>query len=197
MKAIAALLAGGQSRRMGTDKALLPVGAGTLLDHMTAKLRALAVADALTVTEVVICRNAPGCLADALPGLGPVGALHSLSLTYPGRELLVVPVDMPLLRAATLTALLGGDAKPRHYAGHFLPLRLVLDPAAVAAIAHRVAPQARDRSLAGLLRELGATALPLSDPEEFANLNHPDDWAHLRDRLAVATTKPQQSHNDR
>ncbi len=199
MKAIAALLAGGQSRRMGTDKALLPVGAGTLLDHMTTKLRALAVADALAIAEVVVCRNAPGCLADVLPGLGPVGALHSLSLAYPGRELLVVPVDMPLLRAATLTTLLGGeDAKPRHYAGHFLPLRLVLDPAAVAAIADRAAAQARDRSLAGLLRELGGHALPLpEDRGEFANLNHPDDWARLRGRLAVATTKPQPSHNDR
>lgn len=192
MKAIAALLAGGQSRRMGTDKALLPVGAGTLLDHMTAKLRALAVA------EVVICRNAPGCLADVLPGLGPVGALHSLSLAYPGRELLAVPVDMPLLRAATLIALLGGaDMSPRHYADCFLPLRLVLDPAAVAAIADRATAQARDRSLAGLVRELGARALPLpEDRDEFANLNHPDDWAQMRDRLGVTATKLQQSHND-
>ncbi|MFZ5655078.1 MAG: molybdenum cofactor guanylyltransferase [Pseudomonadota bacterium] len=179
MNAIGALLAGGRSRRMGTDKALLAVGGGTLLDHMLAKLRAL------PLDEVVICRDAPGCLADALPGLGPLGALYSLSLAYPGRELLAVPVDMPLLRAATLSALLGGgDRAPRHYHAHFLPLRLVLDPVAIAAIAARTATDARDRSLAGLLRALGARALPLpGDAEEFANLNQPGDWARLRDHL--------------
>ncbi|GMU47043.1 MAG: hypothetical protein AMXMBFR26_18250 [Porticoccaceae bacterium] len=180
MNAIGALLAGGRSRRMGRDKALLPVGDGTLLDHMTIRLRALPLA------EVVVCRDAPGCLADALPGLGPLGALHGLSLRYPGRTLLVVPVDMPLLRAATLEKLLSGtEAEPRHYADHPLPLRLALTPNAVASIAARAAPDARDRSLAGLLRELGATALPPpADLGEFANLNHPDDWARLRPQLA-------------
>jgi molybdopterin-guanine dinucleotide biosynthesis protein A len=180
MNAIGALLAGGRSRRMGCDKALLPVGDGTLLDHMLARLRAL------PLTEVVVCRDAPGCLADALPGLGPLGALHGLSLRYPGRTLLVVPVDMPLLGAATLETLLAGtEIEPRHYGDHPLPLRLTLTPAVVTAIAARAAPNARDRSLAGLLRELGATALPLpTDIGEFANLNHPDDWAQMRPLLA-------------
>lgn len=176
MNAIGAVLAGGRSRRMGTDKALLPVGDGTLLDHMLARLRALPLA------EVVVCRTAPGCLADPVPGLGPLGALHGLSLRYPGRTLLLVPVDMPLLGAATLATLLrGAGDEPRHYADHPLPLRLALTPAAIAAIAARAAPRAGDRSLAGLLRALGATALPLpADLGEFANLNHPDDWAQLR-----------------
>ena len=180
MTAIGALLAGGRSRRMGRDKALLPVGEGTLLDHMLARLRTLPLA------EVVVCRDAPGCLADALPGLGPLGALHSLSLHYPGSTLLLVPVDMPLLGAATLEALLDGvDHLPRHYTDHPLPLCLSLTPRAVAAIAARAAPEAGDRSLAGLLRELGATALPLpEDRGEFANLNHPDDWAQLRPLVA-------------
>lgn len=176
MSALGALLAGGRSRRMGTDKALLPVGDGTLLDYMAARL------GTLPLDEVVICRDAPGCLADAAPGLGPLGALSALSAAYPGREVLVVPVDMPLLSTATLMALLGGgNHEPRHYAGHFLPLRLALDPAAIAAIALRVSPQAGDRSLAGLLRALGARTLPApGDTEEFANLNQPEDWDRVR-----------------
>jgi len=180
MNAIGAVLAGGRSRRMGTDKALLPVANGTLLDYMRMRLAALPLA------EIVVCRNAPGCLADARPGLGPVGALHSLSLRYPGRTLLLLPVDMPLLGATTLEMLLTGtDSGPRHYAEHPLPLCLTLTPAAVAAIAARTTAAARDRSLAGLLRELGATALPLpGDIGEFANLNHPDDWAQMRPLLA-------------
>lgn len=180
MKAVGALLAGGRSRRMGRDKALLPVADGTLLDYMVARLRALPLA------EVVVCRDAPGCLADPVPGLGPLGALHGLSLHYAGRTLLVVPVDMPLLGATALERLLAGtEAEPRHYAEHPLPLRLTLTPATISAIAARAAPDTRDRSLAGLLRELGATVLPLpADIGEFANLNHPDDWARLRALLA-------------
>jgi len=176
VSALGALLAGGRSRRMGTDKALLPVADGTLLDYMAAKL------GTLPLDEIVICRDAPGCLADAVPGLGPIGALSALSTAYPGREVLVVPIDMPLLSTATLMALLGGgNHQPRHYAGHFLPLRLVLDPAAIAAIAHRASPQAGDRSLAGLLRALDARTLPPpGDAEELANLNRPEDWDRVR-----------------
>ncbi|MBI2782643.1 MAG: NTP transferase domain-containing protein [Gammaproteobacteria bacterium] len=181
MKAIGALLAGGQSRRMGTDKALLPVGAGTLLDHMTARLRALDLA------EVVVCRDAPGCIADRIPGQGPLGALHSLGIHYPGRDLLVVPVDMPLLSAATLAALLTASnesQRPRHYAGYLLPLWLPLSPAAMRAIETRVTDPAADRSLAVLLRTLSAAAIrPPGPPEEFANVNTPADRAYLPHRL--------------
>ncbi|MGE3297694.1 MAG: molybdenum cofactor guanylyltransferase [Porticoccaceae bacterium] len=181
MKAIGALLAGGRSRRMGTDKALLPVGTGTLLDHMTAKLRALDLA------EVVVCRAAPGCIADRVPGQGPLGALHSLSHHYPGRDLLVVPVDMPLLTTATLAALLTAGSelsRPHHYAGYLLPLWLPLAPAAIRAIETRVTDAAADRSLAALLRDLRAETLPLGSPEaELANINTPAEWDAIAQRM--------------
>jgi molybdopterin-guanine dinucleotide biosynthesis protein A len=183
MKAIGALLAGGQSRRMGTDKALLPVGAGTLLDHMTARLRALDLA------EVVVCRDAPGCIADRIPGQGPLGALHSLGIHYTGRDLLVVPVDMPLLSAATLAALLTASnesQRPRHYAGYLLPLLLPLSPAAMRAIATRVTDPAADRSLAALLRDLNAETLPLHSPEaELANVNTPAEWEFIVQQIHI------------
>jgi molybdopterin-guanine dinucleotide biosynthesis protein A len=183
MKAIGALLAGGQSRRMGTDKALLPVGADTLLDHMTARLRALDLA------EVVVCRDAPGCIADRIPGQGPLGALHSLSVDYPDRDLLVVPVDMPLLSAATLAALLAASnesQRPRHYAGYLLPLLLPLSPAAMRAIETRVTDPAADRSLAALLRDLNAETLPLHGPEaELANVNTAAEWEFIVQQIHI------------
>ena len=168
---------------MGTDKALLPVGAGTLLDHMLAKLRALDLA------EVVVCRDAPGCIADRIPGQGPLGALHSLSIHYPGRDLLVVPVDMPLLAGGTLAALLTADtglSRPRHYEGYLLPLFLPLSSAAILAIATRVTDPAADRSLAALLRHLSAEILPLRNPEaEFANVNTTAEWGLAVPRLTT------------
>ncbi len=152
MSAIGALLAGGRSRRMGSDKALLPVGDGTLLDHMRARLAALPLA------EIVVCRDAPGCLADVLPGLGPLGALHSLSLHYPGRTLLVVPVDMPLLSAATLETLLAGtESEPRHYADHPLPLRLTLTRASSSSARRRACSRSSTSTLSCVSRSCSAT----------------------------------------
>ncbi len=165
---------------MGTDKALLPVGDGTLLDYMVAKLATLPLA------ELVICRNAPGCLADLLPGLGPLGALHTLGAAYPEREVLIVPVDMPLLTVDRLRGLLSTKtSRPRHYAAHVLPLRLVLDAHTVAAITHRTTARAGDRSLVSLLRTLNAEYLPVTDAgHEFVNVNHPADWDRLRDQIS-------------
>lgn len=182
MKAIGVLLAGGRSRRMGTDKALLPVGAGTLLDHMTARLRTL------DLSQVAICRDAPGGIPDRIPGLGPLGALHSLCGEFPDRDLLVVPVDMPLVTAATLAALLTGrSARPRHYQGQLLPLLLPLTAAARRAIAARATDPAADRSLASLLLELNAETVRFAgSAAEFANVNTPEEWRAIVPRLPFA-----------
>jgi molybdopterin-guanine dinucleotide biosynthesis protein A len=102
---------------------------------------------------------------------------------------LVVPVDMPLLTTATLAALLtAGSAlsRPRHYEGYLLPLWLPLASAAIRAIETRVTDSAADRSLAALLRDLSAEALPLHGPEaEFANINTPAEWEFIVGQLPV------------
>lgn len=101
------LLSGGQSRRMGRDKALLahPEG-GTWLQrtlHLLARLNApvtllsghrqhLEVAQALGHTA----------LAEPPPHEGPLLALARLMQHHPDQRLLLCPVDMPEL---TLTAL--------------------------------------------------------------------------------------------
>ena len=72
-----AVLAGGQSRRMGRDKALLPLGDQTLIERVIAATRPLGypcfiVGDPATYTHLGLPVH-----PDRHPGLGPLGGLHT------------------------------------------------------------------------------------------------------------------------
>ncbi|MEA5442703.1 NTP transferase domain-containing protein, partial [Cyanobium gracile] len=112
----ACLLSGGASRRMGTDKALLPHPAGgTWLEFSLAQLAALP----LPITLVSHHRAHQAlalCLRDGLgnrvhvleeppPREGPLLALVRLMHHHPDQDLLLCPVDMPWLQTAALEAL--------------------------------------------------------------------------------------------
>ncbi|MBK6962318.1 MAG: NTP transferase domain-containing protein [Gammaproteobacteria bacterium] len=147
MKAIGALLAGGQSRRMGADKALLPVGAGTLLDHMLAKLRALDLA------EVVVCRDAPGCIADRIPGRA-----HSARCALPGHPLpRSRPADSARRYAAARCRHACGPARREQRSAAAAPLR-GLSAAAVAAAFPRSDPRDRNAGDRSRRRSLACRA---------------------------------------
>jgi molybdopterin-guanine dinucleotide biosynthesis protein A len=117
----ACLLSGGASRRMGTDKALLPHPAGgTWLAFSLGRLAALA----LPIT-LVSHHRAHHALARPLrdglgqpitvlveppPREGPLLALDRLMAHHPGQGLLLCPVDMPWLETEALEALLAAAA---------------------------------------------------------------------------------------
>ncbi len=92
------VLAGGQSRRMGTDKALLLCNGIRLVDRMVSLLKDGG------LSRVTICGRDYGhaFIPDVRPELGPLGGLWSLAREQKFQELntnnqwwLVVPVDMP------------------------------------------------------------------------------------------------------
>jgi len=118
----ACLLSGGESRRMGRDKALLPhAEGGTWLERTLALLGQLALpitlfsrhashrqlAQAWAATAAVAHLEA---VAEPPPWEGPLLALQRLSERYPNERLLLCPVDMPALDAGTLAALLAAAA---------------------------------------------------------------------------------------
>ena len=179
------LLAGGRSARMGRDKALLPYRGRTLLEHMAALLQASGACRVLVSGPL---RTGYASVPDRRPGLGPLGGIQAVAAALAGKagcaQLLIVPVDMPALSAATLTALLADcDAAPAcHYADHPLPLRLALDETVRAQLERLVDDRARpsaERSLHAFCTALGARVLPIPDAvvDEFAALNTPQEWA--------------------
>jgi molybdopterin-guanine dinucleotide biosynthesis protein A len=82
------VLAGGQSRRMGQDKALLAWGSHTMLDHMVELLQTVA-------DPVQVVGRDP--LPDRLPGLGPLsGIATGLEVSFTDANVFVA-VDLPFL----------------------------------------------------------------------------------------------------
>ena len=97
MRVLGAVLAGGQSSRFGSDKALAKINGETLLDRSVAALR-----DQCSSVCVVGRRAAPvQVVADwPRPGLGPLGGIaaalrHARDLDLP--YVLTVAVDIPAL----------------------------------------------------------------------------------------------------
>lgn len=94
----ALILAGGESRRMGADKSLLPFGGQTLIEHVAAQLTPVA-----KVVRISTGGQAPHAtmglplVADLRPGCGPLMGIAS-GLRVASRDwTLVVATDMPAL----------------------------------------------------------------------------------------------------
>jgi len=90
------ILAGGQSTRMGRDKALIEFHGRPLIEHALAKLRALGFAPAIAGNRPDLVRYAP-IVPDNYSGSGPLGGIEA-ALAASDQDLsLFLPVDLPML----------------------------------------------------------------------------------------------------
>ena len=170
MRLLGAVLAGGQSRRFGGDKALALLDGRPLIAHVIARLRPQV--DAL----VVVGREYGGekSIADKPePGLGPLGGLNA-ALAYAAANgfeaVLTCGCDLPRLPLNLATRLGTG---PAFATGQ--PL-LAIWPAVLApALAVHLA-RGVDRSLRGWIAATTARAVDLGP---IANINVVSDLATL------------------
>ena len=97
------VLAGGQSSRMGREKALLEMGGKPLIEHAVTKLRRVCGDAAILSSNPALARYAP-LVPDRHPGCGPMGGMEAaLSHTVYDWNLFL-PVDGPFLPAAYAAA---------------------------------------------------------------------------------------------
>ena len=187
------VLAGGASRRMGRDKALLQFDDTTLL------ARTVVAAQALSDDVLVVGRQAlPGdcppvrAIPDLHPGSGPLGGLFSGVQGARSDRVVCVACDLPFLRAKLLRflagALRGYDAVVPVVDGRPQPLHAVYDRQAT--LARQAQLTKGDRSMSALLERLdvrypGEEELRRFDPElrSFINVNTPEDWLSALARL--------------
>ena len=141
-----AVLAGGDSRRMGRDKAELPYAGQPLLHHVCAVLADVA-DEILIVTrperrDRVVDLAPAGCriVTDALPGHGPLVGLHAALQAAAHDRVLLVGCDMPHLKPTLLRAMAesaeatGADVVIARLAGGYEPLHAVYRRRCLAAI---------------------------------------------------------------
>lgn len=175
-----AILAGGASRRMGRDKALLPIDGTPCLQRV--------VRAAAAWSTLVIGRQRPHDWPndrtrfhpDDHPGEGPLGGLVTTFRHHPG-PLLVLPCDLPDIDAACLATLastwLAKDAAAvvAKLDGQINPLIALYGPSCHAAVI--AAFRAGERSPRRLLDRIGAVPITWADARPLADLDTPEDVA--------------------
>lgn len=188
MSVLGVLLAGGQSSRMGQDKALLTLGQNTILERLHQQVQTL-------TGEVWISRQhdqqvpfaASRVIADQHPGCGPLGGIAAVAeqaLSAGFHALLIVPVDLPHCRASDLQPLLqAGQTQntPVCFGHHFLPLYLPVSSAVCQFLQQQLHDQAARKSVASVFYAFNGLTLPEPAGAALTNTNTPDEW-HLATR---------------
>ena len=177
------VLGGGQSSRMGRDKALLQLQGQTLLQ------RCEDLGTALGAEHVLISRNQAGFIADEVKDAGPMAGIAAALPHCRSRWLLVLPVDMPLLTPAALAPLLQQAVLHQHggyFAGFPLPVLLEVSTALRQLLAKQLAEPGASRALYQAWQQLGLVQLPMQTPAAFQNCNDPASFAHIETQLPTS-----------
>jgi molybdopterin-guanine dinucleotide biosynthesis protein A len=98
------ILAGGQSSRMGEDKAFLEMGGRLLIDHAMRRLKVFD-CDIFLVGPKAKFNAFGRILEDHYPNCGPLAGIHAALTRSETMFNLITPVDMPLLTSQFLEAL--------------------------------------------------------------------------------------------
>lgn len=186
----AVLLAGGHSRRMGSDKALLRLPDGQRLWE-----RQLDVLRALEPAELFISgpardgfpKDVP-LLVDEVPGCGPLGGIAAALRTVSSPRVVVLAIDLPQMTSGFLRNLSGvADTSAgkgivsQTTDGFFEPLAAIYPQAAWLEANQRL--RSGELSLQLFVRSLVKQSLmtihPLAEADSglFANWNRPEDLA--------------------
>jgi FdhD protein len=196
----AVILAGGESRRMGNNKALLPYRNSRFIDAVHGQMAAI-------FPEVILVTNTPELyhslpcrkVADLYPGMGALAGIHAGLHHSANPRIFVVACDMPCLNSRLI----------RHLAacgeGHELvvaesdsgvePLHALYSKESLATIEQMlVAGENRVTALFPRVRllQLSAAEIARLDPAfaSFRNINTREEYARLREEEEAGAGSP-------
>jgi molybdopterin-guanine dinucleotide biosynthesis protein A len=188
-----ALQAGGGSRRMGRDKALVRLAGRPLIQHVLDRVASLG-------DEILVTTNHPQAYAfldvrlvvDAVPGQGALGGLRTALAAARGETVLVLASDMPFVSHLVLGRLLAlateADVIVPRWKGEYEPLLAVYSKACLPAV--EKALEAGKRRMISFYPEVRVRVVEESeisgiDPLglSFFNINTPEDLAQAEERL--------------
>ncbi|HXR37344.1 MAG TPA: molybdenum cofactor guanylyltransferase [Candidatus Binataceae bacterium] len=173
---------GGNSSRMGRNKALLPYHGTTLGQSVAETVRAAAGTAALVGGPRHDAPSEFGFVPDLYPGEGPLGGILSALRSSTADWNLMVACDMPNLEADFLRQLLdtadscGADALvPAGPSGRLEPLCAAYHRKALGSLEAAFARGVR--KIATALEEVRAVTWPVPELSCFQNVNTPEEWA--------------------
>ena len=175
------ILAGGSSRRMGSDKAQLKVGQQTMLDIAADVLRAA------TVNQHFVVGGALADLVEQQSGQGPASAICDVLARFSAAEgsqrlALFMPVDMPRLSVFSINTLLEYARRSQqtaYYSAHYLPLVIPVNMQSQASAQKLIAADSSP-SVRKLLACLNAQPVAFNGKAgELVNINRPEELAGL------------------
>lgn len=182
MKIAGIVLAGGQSKRMGSDKSQLKIGEQTLLQHAKQIL-------STTGIKNIFVSHAEG-IKDTYSKKGPVAGIYACLENLPEFDYVIfIPVDMPLLNKFVLLKLISEkDNHAVYFIDQQFPLLIKNN-----LINRRIIQQQLDNdklSVRNVLSKLDAKSIESHFPINiFTNTNTEKDWL-----LAIETLNQQETH---
>lgn len=194
------ILAGGESRRMGSDKSLLPIRGARFIDHVYARMASL-------FDDVIIVTNSPDLYQDIacrkVPDLyyaqGSLAGVHSGLLHAKTEQIFVVGCDMPFISTDVVRhiceqAEMGDLVIPNSRGGHE-PLHALYSKSCLPAMERIL--DAGQRRIILFFDQVNVVEIPYQDvikldPEEksFQNINTPEDYFRLRGNPGKSESLP-------
>ncbi len=180
------VLTGGESRRMGQDKAFLRWSAGQPLVE-----KAYHTLDSCCHNVYISCRPDQvqsfgkfSCLQDLIPGIGPIGGLFT-AMSYRLATWLVLAVDLPKIEQPVISTLMenrdctadvtlfeGADGRQH-------PLCAIYEPSAYGVITQQV--NTKHYAMMAMLSKIRCQVVKwIGDPMVFTNVNTIQAWRDLR-----------------
>jgi molybdopterin-guanine dinucleotide biosynthesis protein A len=183
------VLSGGQSQRMGSNKALMELDGQTLIARALDQLSRLCDELIISANDIELYAHLPArVIPDVIPGRGALSGIHASLAAMRHERAIVVACDMPFLSLSFLRFMValapGYDVVVPRLGRYYEPLHAVYGAGCMAPIEQLLAagPQRVVKLYERVrVREVTEDQVRLFGAElSFVNVNVPEDWAEVQ-----------------
>jgi len=182
------IMCGGQSKRMGTDKGLIPLQNSCWVAFMVDKLTAMNLPVSISINLSQLSDYSKffpkeKFVLDVLEIAGPLNGLLSAHLKFPNDDLLLLACDMINMQAETLTRLVNSYASANGYDFYVYQNRTYAEPFCgiyTSKGLSEILLQSEKSALSGvsmqsILNLKSTKRLPITENGSFKNYNTPNE----------------------
>lgn len=184
------ILAGGKSSRYGENKALLPIGEGTVVSGVRDVLAGI-------FPRIILSANNPGdynflnlkCYTDFFADKGPLGGIHSALVNSETEKIFITTCDMPLIRREDIIEVAanseGSDITVVSVSSRIQPLFGVYSKKLIPEIERILTDDDRRNYSVKRLLDISDTKILEADGPgiQFTNINKKEDYQFIKSIL--------------